>query len=305
VVLVVASHATRLIDHLESANLSVVDSTMPGFRIMEQSIAELSADLAERVVDLDPENTVVLIQLLDNSVFECPTEQGDKVLPKRGGDGKFHAPGYLKVIGKDSLRELFMKMQPVFKIVKNFSVVVLSPLPRYLWHCCCNDPTHIVNSEQTDFASDMGRGLKDLTANLRNMIFMRKLHGVTVMNTVEALGIVPDEHRNVMDIERVIALWGGDPVHPSPAAYRLLSGKIVEKIHGIFEKSTERQETQAPVKRKQDPREAWASGSQPVAKRFENSHVGATRGIRGARWSWGFRGRMRSRGGRFHWKKTR
>jgi hypothetical protein len=209
VVLVGASHAARLIDHLESANLSVVDSTMPGFHITEQSIAELSAYLAERVADLDPENTVVVIQLLDNSVFECLTEQGDKVLPKRGGDGKFHTPGNLKVIGKDSLRELFMLMQPVFKILKNFSVVVLSPLPRYLWHRCCNDPTHIVNLEQTDFANDMGRGLKDLTTNLRNMIFMRKLRGVTVMNSVEALGIVPDEYGNVLDIERVIALWGG------------------------------------------------------------------------------------------------
>ncbi len=91
---------------------------------------------------------------------------------------------------------------------------MLSPLPRYLWHCCCNDPTHIVNSEQTDFASDMGRGLKDLMTNLRNMIFMRKLRGVTVMNSVEALGIVPDEHGNVLDIERVIALWGGGPGPP-------------------------------------------------------------------------------------------
>jgi hypothetical protein len=182
---------------------------MPGFRITEQSIAELSADLAERVADLDPENTVVLIQLLDNSVFECLTEQGDKVLPKRGGDGKFHAPGYLKVIGKDSLRDLFMIMQPVFKVLKNFSAIILSPLPRYLWHRCCGDPTHISNSEQPDFTSEMGRGLKDLTTNLSNMIFMRKSHGLTVMNTVEALGIVPDEHGNVLKIERVLAFWGG------------------------------------------------------------------------------------------------
>jgi hypothetical protein len=93
--------------------------------------------------------------------------------------------------------------------------------------------------------------------------------------------------------------------HPSPAAYRLLSGKIVEKIHGIFEKNTERQETHAPVKRKQDPREAWVSGSQPVAKRSESSRSGTIRGNRGARWSQGFRGRMGSRGGRFHWKKSR
>jgi hypothetical protein len=34
------------------------------------------------------------------------------------------------------------------------------------------------------------------------------------MNSVEALGIVPDEHGNVMEIERVIALWGGGPRSP-------------------------------------------------------------------------------------------
>jgi hypothetical protein len=131
VVLVGASHAMRLIDHMESANLRVVDSTMPGFRVTEQSISEISVDLAERVSDLDPENTVVMIQLLDNSVFECHTDQGDRILPKRGKDGKFHAPGELRVIGKDSLRDLFMLLQPVFKAIKGFKGIILSPLPRY------------------------------------------------------------------------------------------------------------------------------------------------------------------------------
>ncbi len=79
--------------------------------------------------------------------------------------------------------------------------------------------------------------------------------------------------RMSLEIERVIALWGGDPVHPGPAAYRLLAGKVIEKVQSILEKSIERQETQAPIKRKQDPREAWVSGSQPVAKRSETSHL--------------------------------
>jgi hypothetical protein len=37
----------------------------------------------------------------------------------------------------------------------------------------------------------MGRGLRELTVNLRNMIFLRKLKGVSILNTVESLGIVP------------------------------------------------------------------------------------------------------------------
>jgi hypothetical protein len=76
IVLAGSSHSVRLIDQLESANLRVVDSTVPGFRITEKSVMEMAADLAEKIQDLDPSNTVVSIQLLDNSCFECKTPEG-------------------------------------------------------------------------------------------------------------------------------------------------------------------------------------------------------------------------------------
>jgi hypothetical protein len=114
IVLAGSSHSVRLIDHLESANLRVVDSTVPGFRISETAVAELSAELAEKISDLDPKKNVILVQLLDNSCFECKTQDGDRVLPKRGKDGKYHVPGELRVIGKDTLREHFLSLQPLF-----------------------------------------------------------------------------------------------------------------------------------------------------------------------------------------------
>jgi hypothetical protein len=52
--LVGSSHSVRLMDHLESANLRVVDSTVPSFRITEAAVEELAADLAEKVSNLDP-----------------------------------------------------------------------------------------------------------------------------------------------------------------------------------------------------------------------------------------------------------
>ncbi len=85
IVLAGSSHAARLIDHLESANLWVVDSMVPGFRVMEQSVSEISADLAEKVSDLDSMKNVVLVQL----------------------DGKYHVEGELCVIGKETLSKHF------------------------------------------------------------------------------------------------------------------------------------------------------------------------------------------------------
>ncbi len=134
IVLAGSSHSVRLIDPLESTNLRVVDSTTPGFRVTDQSVAEMAAELAEKVSDLDPNDNVIVIQLLDNSSYECKTLNGDRILPKRGRDGKFHAVGELGVIRKDTLREHFMAMQPIFRAVKGFKVLVLTPLPRYLWN---------------------------------------------------------------------------------------------------------------------------------------------------------------------------
>jgi hypothetical protein len=208
IVLAGSSHSVRLIDPLESTNLRVVDSTIPGFRVTDQSVAEMATELAEKVLDLDPNDNVIVIQLLDNSSNECKTTNGDRVLPKRGRDGKFHAVGELGVIGKDTLREHFMAMQPIFRAIKGFKLV-LTPLPRYLWNRCCDDPTHITNSERENFASDMGRSLRDLTVNLRNMIFMRKLRGVSVLNTIEALGIVTNGNDAELGLDRIIAIWGG------------------------------------------------------------------------------------------------
>jgi hypothetical protein len=266
----------RLIDHLESANLRVVDSTVPGFRITETAVAELSAELADKISDLDPKKNIILVQLLDNSCYECKTQDGDRVLPKRGKDGKFHVPGELRVIGKDTLREHFLSLQPLFKTVKNFKVIVLTPLPRYLWHRCCGNPAHLTNSEEENFAREMGSRIRDLQIQLRNMIFMRKLKGVTVLNSVEALGIAQCQDNEEADLDRILALWGPDPVHPTAAAYRILSDKIVMKMDAILsEVQSDSAQDPGTHKRKAGSRDTWVSGSQVFAKR---SDLGAGRG---------------------------
>jgi hypothetical protein len=78
------------------------------------------------------------------------------------------------VVNKDMLRELFYSLQPIFKACRGLQCIVLSPLPRYLWRRCCNNPTHITNSEQARYAAGMGTALRELMDSLRNMIFMRK-----------------------------------------------------------------------------------------------------------------------------------
>jgi hypothetical protein len=160
---------------------------VPGFRVSEKSVSEITSDISEKLSELELAKTMVVLQLLDNVSYECRNEFGDRLLPRKSSDGRYHAPGEISVIGKDTLREYFMMLQPIFKSCKDYKVICVSPLPRYVWARCCDDPQHITNSEKESFAADMGRGLRDLTINLRNMLFMRKLKNVFIVNSTEAM----------------------------------------------------------------------------------------------------------------------
>jgi hypothetical protein len=59
---------------------------------------------------------------------------------------------------------------------------------------------------------ELGRGLRDLTINLRNMIFMRKFKDVSVLSTMESLGIVLGEGGEAMEVDRVRVFWSVGPL---------------------------------------------------------------------------------------------
>jgi hypothetical protein len=111
------------------------------------------------------------------------------------------------------------------------------------------------------------------------MVFMRKLKGFSVFNTIEALGIVPGNSGECLELDRILALWGADPVHPTQAAYRILADKIASKVESLIVDNVGDPAAGAVVsgKRKADTRDQWVSGSQCVAKRSEGNS-GLTRG---------------------------
>jgi hypothetical protein len=139
----------------------------------------------------------------------------------------------------------------------------------------------------------MGTALRELNKCLRNMIFMRKLKGVYTLNSMEALGLIPSvTSDHAEDEERVIALWGPDPVHPTSSAYRVLAAKIAEKAREILAENSAKEAQSATAKRKAEPRDPWIEQSQAIAKRLD-----ARSSVRGTGRGTG-RGTTRGTGGR-------
>jgi hypothetical protein len=106
-------------------------------------------------------------------------------------------------------------------------------------------------------------GLRDLTVNLRNFLIYGEDESVTVLSRHCA------RCRGSRHGDREAPgpmVWGSDPIHPSPAAYRLLAAKIAERVGGILNEPASTTPNQG-AKRKADLHDAWVAGSQSVAKR--------------------------------------
>jgi hypothetical protein len=110
------------------------------------------------------------------------------------------------------------------------------------------------------------------------MFFMRKLKNVTVMNSTEALGIIPGDHSSDEGLDRIIALWGSDPVHPTREAYKRLANRVLARATKILTEPDKIQNVTAQKKRKPDHRDQWVTGSQAVAPRLNPSQGFQQRG---------------------------
>jgi hypothetical protein len=94
------SHSSRVIDHFQSESIKVLDVRVPGFRLIDRFTQAMEGDLSEILKDLPDDNTVVVFQIFDNSVFYGSREEGEKLVPQKGADKKYHVEGALRIVKK-------------------------------------------------------------------------------------------------------------------------------------------------------------------------------------------------------------
>jgi hypothetical protein len=68
----------------------------------------MAAEIADICSELPSENTVVIYQLFDNSIYYGAREEGEKLLPKKGLDRRYHVEGQLHIVNRNDFRELFL-----------------------------------------------------------------------------------------------------------------------------------------------------------------------------------------------------
>ena len=175
--------------------------------------------------------------------------------PVRDNNGRYHVVGELVVAGKEAQYSIYKALKPVLLAVAGGPIILVTPLPRFITHGCCEDETHLTNRSSPDFATDQQRHLAETRTNLRSFLFSDNIRSVSVINPAPLFDGVP-----------VTESWdGNDPIHPRASIYRELA-KLVNRntayLQGkkpeasAYEDRRDRREDGPPAKRGRD----WSSG---------------------------------------------
>jgi hypothetical protein len=200
--------------------------------------------------------------------------------------------GDLVLASKERLHMFFVNCLPVLKLLENRKVIILSPLPRYLYVSCCSREDHAPNRLEDGFEDAIRKGLQDVRNYDKDFLFTNGLRGFVILNPGHC---VPWED------EEGAELWGMDPIHPLQHGYRRIADLICEEADKLLTKTEKRKreggsEPTPKRPRVEVARPRWVEDTMPSATVQLGLPRGRGGGLGRGRRPWGQRGGNCGRG---------
>jgi hypothetical protein len=167
-VLLGASHLSKIRKHLNKELWNITDLTKPGWRITADTVKTLMAEVTMTAASVNWESATVILQLFDNSVYMVGGQGGEKTLPKRDHAGTYHIDGQLVVADKAAVKGLLGQLMPLLKLLGNSRKLFLTPLARYWVGPCCDNDAHHVNYRTQSYLPRLGDAIHALRDNIRD-----------------------------------------------------------------------------------------------------------------------------------------
>jgi hypothetical protein len=318
IILVGASHASRLAGALKELGAEVADLSVPGWRVTADNVESCCELLKEELKDEWEGETIVLYQLFDNTSFYAIGSDGSATLPVRSRvDGKYHIKGALGMVDRDTFKQDFSNAVPLLRAGGLNKKILLSPLIRYAVSNCCDAADHCTN-RGTGLNAVLASGLDNLETWLDDLTYLKRIRNFCVINPNNYF--IPDTEGVTRQDTRSFKLyWKDGPVHMTGTGYNKLAQSIVDSLQEVTFKRAYSSSDSSTQKPSSTPRPAggrgrgkfpvdwaarrqdWVNHSDTVVHRAHSETPrggrGAMRGQRGrgaprGPWRGGYRGRV-------------
>jgi hypothetical protein len=189
-------------------------------------IADIASKLAE--LKLGKKDTVV-VDLLSNVVFMGTDGDGLPTEARRAEDGSYHVVGSLTIAPPSLIKKVLAGCSKIALALKETGTVLVSPIPRYVFSKCCNNPEHIENFEDSELDEEIVLGLEGVKKIMQNWAIEHDLCFDIIDPTMLVdpcdLGL---RERTTSSGQR---LWRqDDPVHLTTDGYRDIAHAIMESV---------------------------------------------------------------------------
>jgi hypothetical protein len=233
----------------------------------------------------DPD--VIVLQLLDSSIYFARAADGSRMATVKLEDGRWHMVGAVTICSQEMQFEHFAALKLVLDVIGKRHAIIISPMPRYIITSCCNDPGHCVGRGSPDNRSAMDAALDSLKKNLKDFLFNTGRRNIKILDpSVDFRGMTDRE------------IWSqDDPIHPRPEAYSKIAEGVI-KLKALANSKTNKPDDYKRRRTDSFDTADTASGSGSGSRRRgdDSSYNRVSYGYRGNTTGW--RGTPRSNGGR-------
>ena len=209
-----SSHATRTTTALREEGNFVNNIKLTNWKAKNDAVLALTDHVKEAI--RVGRTSATIFQLYDSLLYLGMLPDGTTAHPMRDRSGKYHVVGDLVVAGKEAQHNIYKTMRPALLAASGGPIIIITPMPRYITHGCCEDESHLTNRASSEFSADILRHLAETRTNFRSFAFNDNVRNISVINP--AL---------LFDSIQTSEGWdGSDPIHPMPSIYRELAKLI-------------------------------------------------------------------------------
>jgi hypothetical protein len=295
IVVVGASHGTRIASALEELGIEIIDISVPGWKVTSEAVEAMLSELSSVLSENYSGDTIVIYQLYDNNTFLACDADGNRSLPVKMGDNNYHLLGRLAFIDREEFKEIFLKTLPLLRGGLNYTKVLLTPLMRYVTSPCCSDIRHLTNRREKGLAKRMGEAIGEIRGWIQDFAFTRRIRNFITVCPNTLLQSDSDVEDGA---DKIRGFWTSGPVHMNGDGYKCLATNLLDHIlEGKVSRPTEaKTSARKNIPDRAAAREDWVNKDDTsVHRRYDDGGRVNWRGGRGGHQcggsSWRGRGR--------------
>jgi hypothetical protein len=224
VILLGASNIGHCADRLRREGFEVVDLSSPGWLATPDNIALLLGKLEK--IPCGTSDTLIL-DLYGNLSYRFEQFDGSISLPYKS-KGRYHLAGNVVTCPLQSFRKVLENTTAVFSAKKDSKMIVIPPLPRFLFAGCCSALGHSTNVDSEGHAQKLLTDIIGLRTCLKKFVASLSLGNCRVMDSCCVTECVSTANITTR-LDALKTVTATDSVHFTSVGYENLVRNIVRE----------------------------------------------------------------------------